>query len=111
MKEYINGRCALAPDMNVEETFMRIEQVHTTMNLVHDDTKYLKEINDTLLSMKHDLIDVVIGKNVIPVSVAQTMIEEQRKAYTTVIRLLSWTFGIIILGLMGMKYLAPQILH
>jgi hypothetical protein len=105
-KEYINGKCAL-----VEETVMRIDEVHTTMTLVHQDMRYLKDISEALLSIKTDLIDVVIGKNVIPVDVAKTMIEEQRKAYTTVIRLLSWTFGIIILGLMGMKYLAPQILH
>ena len=105
-KEYINGKCAL-----VEETVMRIDEVHTTMTLVHQDMRYLKDISEALLSIKTDLMDVVIGKNVIPVDVAKTMIEEQRKAYTTVIRLLSWTFGIIILGLMGMKYLAPQILH
>ena len=105
-KEYVNGKCAL-----VEETVMRIDEVHATMSLVHNDMRYLKDISEALTSIKTDLIDVVIGKNVIPVDVAKTMIEEQRKAYTTVIRLLSWTFGIIILGLMGMKYLAPEILH
>jgi hypothetical protein len=105
-KEYVNGKCAL-----VEETVMRIDEVHATMSLVHQDMRYLKDISEALTSIKTDLIDVVIGKNVIPVDVAKTMIEEQRKAYTTVIRLLSWTFGIIILGLMGMKYLAPEILH
>lgn len=110
-KEYTNGKCALGIDVDVEETFMRIEQVHNTIGLVHQDTKYLKDIHAALVSIKTELIDVVIGKNMVPIDVARTMIEEQRKTYTTIIRLICWVFGTMILVLTGLKYLAPQILN
>lgn len=90
------------------EVMDEIKQDHAHLRRISSSNEM---ICNTLVDIKTSLINAVIGKDIVPVGVAKSMIEEQRKAYITIIRTLCWVFGVIITVLVGLKMLAPQWFH
>jgi len=87
----------------------------SVMEEIKQDHQHLRRISasnevicSTLQEIRQSLINAVLGKEIVPVGVATRMIEEQRKAYVTIIKTLCWVFGVITSVLVGLKLLAPQ---
>ncbi len=90
------------------EVMDEIKQDHAHLRRISSSNEM---ICSTLVEIKTSLINAVLGKDIVPVGVAKSMIEEQRKAYITIIRTLCWVFGVIVCVLAGLKVLAPQWFH
>ena len=105
--KHINGAypCKITPDaMN------QIEQTQSAMLSIHEDIKHLKAISETLDEIKEGLLSAVLGKEIVPIGITQTLLTDQRNSYLTIIKTLCWAFGTILVVLIGLKYLAPNII-
>lgn len=105
--KHINGiyPCKITPD-----TMNQIAQTQEVMATIHEDIKHLKAISETLDEIKEGLLNAVLGKEIVPIGVTQTLLAEQRSSYVTIIKTLCWAFGTILVVLIGLKYLAPNII-
>jgi hypothetical protein len=97
------------------ELMEKLAEVQHILVVLKEDQSHLSKISSsneaicaTLLEIKAGLLSAVLGKEIVPVGVTQTMLAEQRKSYITIIKTLSWAFAVIVLVLVGMKLSAPH---
>lgn len=97
------------------ELMEKLAEVQQILVVLQDDQSHLRKISSsneaicaTLLEIKAGLLSAVLGKEIVPVGVTQTMLAEQRKSYVTIIKTLSWAFAVIVLVLVGLKLSAPH---
>lgn len=95
---------------------MLFSEVNDMLIVLKQDQKHLQSIantnymiNQTLVDIKNNLLNAVLGKDIVPVSIVKGMIEEQRKSYVSIIKILCWVFSSIIIVLAGIKFLAPHL--
>lgn len=91
-------------------------EVNDMLVVLKQDQKHLSNIansnamiNQNLVDIKNNLLSAVLGKEIVPVSIVKGMIEEQRKSYVSIIKILCWVFSSIIIVLAGLKFLIPHI--
>lgn len=101
---------------SVDDMMLKISETYDAMNLIHDDMKHLATISTTLATtsgtlseIKAGLLNAVLGKDIVPVGVTQTLLSDQRKSYITIIKTLCWAFSVIIVILSGLRYVAPHL--
>ena len=118
--QHLNGewKCKIGIELieqkQMLETFYN--EVSTMLEVLKEDQKHLQNIavsnssiNSTLSEIRNSLLNTVLGKEIVPIAIVQSMIEEQRKAYLSIIKVLCWAFAIITLVLTGLKLLAPHL--
>lgn len=93
-----------------DEAKIQITEMYQTISTLHEDIKHLKTISDTLEEIKTGLLNAVLGKEIVPLSITQALLDGQRKSYVSIIKTLCWAFGSILLVIIGLKYLAPHLL-
>lgn len=91
-------------------------EVNDMLVVLKQDQKHLSNIansnamiNQNLVDIKNNLLGAVLGKEIVPVSIVKGMIEDQRKSYVSIIKILCWVFSSIIIVLAGLKFLIPHI--
>lgn len=92
------------------DTMTQIAQTQDSMTSLHEDIKHLKTISETLEDIKEGLLQAVLGKDIVPIGVTQTLLKDQRDSYLTIIKTLCWAFGTVLVVVIGLKYLAPHLL-
>jgi hypothetical protein len=93
-----------------DEAKMQITEMYIAISALHEDIKHLKAISETLDEIKTGLLNAILGKEIVPIGVTQTLLTDQRNSYLTIIKTLCWAFGTILVVLIGLKYLAPNII-
>jgi len=95
---------------------MLFHEVNDMLVVLKQDQKHLQSIansnfmiSQTLVDIKANLLNAVLGKEIVPVSIVKGMIEEQRKSYVSIIKILCWVFSSIIIVIAGLKFLAPHL--
>lgn len=82
-----------------EETALRVEEMHLTMNRIIEHTQHLNNLDAIALAitdMKTGLISSATGKNHIPVDMMDKVLEQVGASNRRVI----WVFGTICIGLL-----------
>lgn len=85
------------------------------INIMHTNTDCLPTIDSSLKEIKKGLFTALFGndptKGIMPVTVATQMLQEQRKAYLSIIKTMSAVFVAFTLALIGaVKFLTPHLL-
>lgn len=92
-----------------KETQMLIDKANDNHDVLKNILETNREMSHILTEIKNGLLDAVLGKNIVPTEVAEKMISEQRKAYLSIIKTISWAFGAILIVVIGLKVALPHL--
>lgn len=115
-KQTVNGRFSCN---FLEDAVTQITETHESISSMHDDIKHLKTIADTLEEIKEGLLGAVLGKEIVPIAIATTMLDNQknsyeqmlkgqRESYVSIIKVLCWVTLVAIAIFSSLRHLAPQ---
>lgn len=101
-----NGRDKNSPFCRLSD--LEWDDHRSEIQVITENNKKCAEILDKIYN---DMLNVFMGKEIVPADVARTLLAEQRDSYKIVIRSLCWTFGVIIVVLIGVKSLFPLLFN
>ncbi|CAB4151527.1 hypothetical protein UFOVP591_22 [uncultured Caudovirales phage] len=107
-------------ERKLEAIMSALSQVQTMVSnnqkTLSDNNQHLSNIassNNTIAGylgdMRDKLLNTVLGKEIVPVNVAQEMLKQQRDAYNSILKFFGIMFGAVAVALIGIKYFAPQL--
>lgn len=102
--------CPLSKEF-VKELRIAVRDINTARESildVHEDLRYLKDVSESLHDLRSNFVNALLGKQIVPLDVHKSLLEGQRESYKGIIKLQTIVFGLIIIFLLGMKYLAPH---
>ena len=92
----------------------KIDEMHSSIAAIREDTKHLTKLDliaSTLGDMRDSLIQVVSGKNIVDSETVKEMLKAQQSSHTATISTISKVFGVVIIVLVGLKFIVPHWFH
>ena len=94
---------------DIKEAHVKIHNCTEMLNSIQASTDSWKRIACAMEEMKEGVMNKALGKDEVPIDVVREMMTQQQKAYLSIIKMMSVIFGLIILVLIGLKYLSPHL--
>lgn len=120
-ERFLNGQykpCKVAETW--EEHREEMENAMRKIGLLEEHTQHLEPIANTLTEVKDGLLKAVLGREIVPVGVTQSMLQNQkesyelmlkgqRESYVSIIKTLAWSFSGVVVTLVGLKIAMPNL--
>lgn len=92
----------------VSYTFQNVKEAKQALQNLSNSFTVLDRIAHAIEELKSKWVDVAVGKNLVPLDVVKEMLLQQQRAYSSIIKTITLIFSLLVIVLIGLKYLAPH---
>lgn len=87
------------------------QDTQKTMDTIGNHLSNIASSNNAICNLlgdvKDKMLNTVLGKDIVPLGVTQSLLEQQRNSYNSIIKFMLIACGGLVTLLIGIKYLAP----